>query len=402
MGLFDFFKKDNSPTPEKLIKAAKKGNLELVNSLLENGVDVNSRDEKGWTPLIWASFNNYTALIKTLLKKGADVNAKDNEGRTALILAADNGWVETMKTLMEAGAQIDDKYKDEVLTLINGHKLPMPEAQPPFPEFARKHDLSLVVEVKKKKTELQISADSCTIDWGDDSGEDKYSNIKEKTISHRYPEAGIYTITINATGLSRFFYSFFDAKATAIYLNNCPQLEYLTCFLNELTSLDISRCTSLERFYCGNNKLTSLDLSNNLALNDLDCSNNLLTCLDISNNTQLTDVNCSLNQLSILNVNRDSKIAHLRCNDNQLSKFELNMIFNQLPRYRSSYVAIDTWYSGSTYTANVFVACGVNPGFASCNKKIVQNKKWLVWGKAIFTPATLSGTPSGWEEDFRN
>ena len=50
------FKKDNSPSPKKLIKAAKKGNLELANSLIENGVDVNCKDEKGWTPLMHASF----------------------------------------------------------------------------------------------------------------------------------------------------------------------------------------------------------------------------------------------------------------------------------------------------------------------------------------------------------
>jgi hypothetical protein len=424
----------SKPSPEKLIKAARKGNLELVNSQLENGTDVNSRDKNGWTPLIWATCRGNAGLIKILLEKGADINAKniegrtalmyasdngsikvvkmlleagvqvddkDNNGCTALIFASDNGWVETVKMLMEAGAQIDDKDKDEVLTLVNGRALPLSEAQPPFPEFAKKHDISVVVEVKKSRMELEISAKECTIDWGDDSGEDEYNNIKEKNISHRYPEAGSYTITIDAAGLSRFQCYHIDADVTAIYLNNCPQLESLICYLNKLTSLDISRCTALKDLFCGNNNLKSLDLSNNLALNYLSCGRNLLTCLDISNNTQLNDVDCSGNQLSILNVNRNSAIARLQCNNNQLSKPELNRVFNQLPNFNSSYGTVSSWYAGTTSTAKVFFACGDNPGFNSCNKKIVQNKNWLVWRKAMYMPATLAGTPGHWQEDFR-
>jgi len=433
MGLFDLFKKDNSPSPEKLIKATKKGNLELVNSLLENSIDVNCRDEKGWTPLFWAShqFKEHTELIQKLIEKGADVNAigkegrtalicasingldktvkilmearadintKDNEGRTALKWASDYGWVEIVKMLMEAGAQIDDK--DEVLTLIKGHELPLPKAQPPFPEFAKKYDLSLEVEVEKNKMELQISAKRCIINWGDDSYEDEYSDIEEKNISHRYPETGSYTITINATGLSRFECYYSDANVTAIYLNNCPQLEWLYCILNKLISLDISRCTALKYLYCGNNKLTSLDLSNNSALCYLSCSKNLLTCLDISNNTQLSQVDCSKNQLAILNVNRNSAIARLMCNNNKLSKQELNRVFNQLPNYNSSYGTVSTWYSGATITPTVFIACGDNPGTTGCNPKIAQIKNWLVWGKAMYIAATIAGTPGHWQEDF--
>ena len=442
MGLFDFLKKDNSPSTEKLIKAIRKGNLEiikgnleLINSLL-NGVDVNSVDGKGRTPLMWASFKGgYNTLIKILLEKGADINIKDKEGRTALILASnngldeietvkllieagadinikdkegrtavilalDNGWVKVAKLLMEAGAQINDKEKVEVLALIYGPEIPLPKAPPPFPEFARKHDLSIVVEVEKSKMELQISAQKCTINWGDDSDAEEYNNIKEKNITHRYPKAGNYIITINAEGLSRFICCCSNTHATAIYLNNCPQLEWLICRHNKLTSLDISRCTALKYLSCGGNKLTSLDLRNNLALYDLSCENNLLTCLDISNNTRLKEVDCSFNQLSILNLKYNSGIARLMCNNNQLSKHELNRVFYQLRRWGSSYRTVDTWYSGSTGSPNVFCACGENPGFNSCNKKIAQNKNRLVWRKATYIAATIAGTPGHWQEDF--
>ncbi|MDR2653139.1 MAG: ankyrin repeat domain-containing protein [Prevotellaceae bacterium] len=439
MGLFGLFKKNNSSSPEKLIKAARKGNLEAINFQLANGADVNSRDEKGRTPLMWVSSRNDdnklindNKLIKILLEKGADINAKDidgkaalmyasvsgrvetvkmlieagadintkdKEGRTALIHASNDGWIETVKMLMEAGTQIDDKDKNEVLTLINGPALPLPEVQPPLPEFARKHDLCIAVEVEKKRMELVISADKCTVNWGD-SDENEYNNIKEKNISHRYAQAGNYIITVNATGLSRFECYYIDAKVTAIYLNNCPQLEWLNCSFNKLTSLDISRCTALTYLSCLRNKLTSLDLSNNLALDYLYCGSNLLTCLDISNNTLLMQVDCSGNQLSILNVSRNnSTIARLMCNNNQLSKNELNRIFNQLPNYNSSYGTVNSWYAGSTSVPTVFIACGNNPGFNSCNRKIIQNKNWLVWKKAMYVGATLAGTPGRWQED---
>ena len=439
MGLFDLFKKDNSPSPEKLIKAAKKGNLESVNFQLEMGTDVNCRDEKGRTPLIWAScgfwesflpheLKVYAKIIKILLEKSADVNArdktgrtalmfasengwieaakmlmeagadlntKDSKGHTALLLASDYGWIEIAKMLMEAGAQIDDKDKDEVLALINGPALPLPEVSPPFPEFARKHDLSLVVDVERNMMELRIRANHCTVNWGDDSNADEYNKkyMEEKTISHRYPKAGSYIITINAEGLTGFHCYYNGTKTTAIYLNNCPQLEGLNCFANKLTSLDISRCTALKRLTCDLNKLTSLNLSNNLALDYLSCSNNLLTCLDISNHTQLREVNCSHNQLSILKVNRNSAITCFECNNNRLSKHELNRVFSQLPNYNSSYGTVNTVYSGSTSTPKVFIACNDNPGFDSCNKIIAQIKNWLVWGKALYSNGS-------WVEDI--
>ena len=302
--------------------------------------------------------------------------------------------IESVKMSMEARVQTDDK--DKAPALVNGH--PLSDAQPPFSEFAKKNDLSLIVELKKSKMELQISANKCTINWGDNSSADEYYNIKAKNISHRYLSAGSYTITINAVGLSEFNCYYVNANVTAIYLNNCPQLEHLVCYLNKLTSLDISRCTALKSLSCGNNKLTSLDLSNNLALEYLSCEKNLLTCLDISNNMKLRDVNCAHNQLSILNVNHNSAIQCLQCNNNQLSEQELNRIFNQLPVHNSSYRSVNSWYSGTTHMPLVIFACGNNPGFKNCNKKIAQNKKWLVWIEAMYMPATLAGTPGHWTE----
>jgi Leucine-rich repeat (LRR) protein len=351
--------------------------------------------------LILASENGWAETVKMLMGAGALPDEKDNKGRTALQYALDKGWAETVKTLMQAGAQIEDKDKDDVLTLTNGHALPLPEAQPPFPAFAQKHDISVVVEVKKFM-ELEISAGKCTINWGDDSDEDEYNNIKEKKISHTYSEAGNYTITVDAEGLSRFNCSSLGNSATAIYLNNCPQLERLICYHMKLPSLDISRCTALKSLFCSGNKLTSLDCSKNLALEYLSCENNQLTCLDLSKNTQLDEMDCSKNRISMLNMSSDSIMLRMQCNDNQLSMHELHKVFNHLPNCNSSYGTVNTWYAGATTVVKVFIACGNNPGFTNCNVKIAQYKGWLVWRKAMYIAATLAGTPAHWTEDIIN
>ena len=40
--------------------------------LLENNVDVNASDQRGWTPLIISVYHNYTTIVEILLEAGAD------------------------------------------------------------------------------------------------------------------------------------------------------------------------------------------------------------------------------------------------------------------------------------------------------------------------------------------
>ena len=42
-----------------------------VKMLLENGADVNAKDNEGWTPLIWAEFKNAAATTEVLHRYGA-------------------------------------------------------------------------------------------------------------------------------------------------------------------------------------------------------------------------------------------------------------------------------------------------------------------------------------------
>ncbi|KAJ0382328.1 hypothetical protein COL922a_012787 [Colletotrichum nupharicola] len=45
--------------------------------LIENGADITTTDEYGWTALIWASQKGYEAVAQLLIEKGADINETD-------------------------------------------------------------------------------------------------------------------------------------------------------------------------------------------------------------------------------------------------------------------------------------------------------------------------------------
>ncbi|KAK1656687.1 hypothetical protein BDP55DRAFT_515338, partial [Colletotrichum godetiae] len=62
--------------------ACKKGNIGLVQMLLEKGAEVTVADNDGWTPLNSASDSGHVDVVKLLLEKGADVTVADNDGWT--------------------------------------------------------------------------------------------------------------------------------------------------------------------------------------------------------------------------------------------------------------------------------------------------------------------------------
>jgi len=76
---------------EALGRAAYGGNKELVEGLLANGFDVNSRDSLGMTALHRAlQGHSSSEVLESLLAHGADVNAKDHLGETPLSNAVGN------------------------------------------------------------------------------------------------------------------------------------------------------------------------------------------------------------------------------------------------------------------------------------------------------------------------
>lgn len=102
-----------------------------------------------------------------------------------------------------------------------------------------------------------------------------------------------------------------------------PNLSYLDCSENNLSSLDVSDNTNLVMLLCYQNKLNSLDVTQNLALITLNCNHNNLTSLDVSQNTALTNLKCYNNNLTSLNVSKNDNLETLYCYDNQLTNLDV-------------------------------------------------------------------------------
>jgi len=87
----------NSYGETALMAAAAKGNMEVVQLLVDRGAAVK---QSGWNALIYAAWQGHTAVVKYLLGKGADIDAVSPNGVSALMLAARGGHFETVKLLL--------------------------------------------------------------------------------------------------------------------------------------------------------------------------------------------------------------------------------------------------------------------------------------------------------------
>ena len=92
--------------------AALYGDLEMVQVLLEFGVDVDRPNKYGTTPLNYASgkgHRNSAMVVRLLIERGADPNARDVFGFAPLHQASVYGRIEIARVLVEHGANVEAK-----------------------------------------------------------------------------------------------------------------------------------------------------------------------------------------------------------------------------------------------------------------------------------------------------
>uniref|UniRef100_A0A0G4HX72 Uncharacterized protein n=1 Tax=Chromera velia CCMP2878 TaxID=1169474 RepID=A0A0G4HX72_9ALVE len=93
-----------------LRNAAMGGLLDVVQSMIERGADVNSKTFLfNMTPLHLASFTGQEAIAITLLDNGAKVNAVNRFGWTPLHMASKEGKESMAALLLDRGAWITIK-----------------------------------------------------------------------------------------------------------------------------------------------------------------------------------------------------------------------------------------------------------------------------------------------------
>ncbi|HKG23614.1 MAG TPA: ankyrin repeat domain-containing protein [Blastocatellia bacterium] len=104
---------------EKLMAAARKGDVETIKALLDAGTDVNSKTRYGATALSFAADKGNIEVVRLLLDRGADVNVKDSfYGATPMGWAIGKGDAAIVKALIEKGAK---DYEDALTFAVENH-----------------------------------------------------------------------------------------------------------------------------------------------------------------------------------------------------------------------------------------------------------------------------------------
>lgn len=94
-----------------LILAIRKGDLNLVKTLVEKGASVNQKNYLGNTPVGYAVVNKQANILHFLIQKGANVNIPNKYGSTPLIEAAYFNLPQMAIILITAGA--DRNYREQ-------------------------------------------------------------------------------------------------------------------------------------------------------------------------------------------------------------------------------------------------------------------------------------------------
>ncbi|MFK7787364.1 MAG: ankyrin repeat domain-containing protein [Crocinitomicaceae bacterium] len=103
--------KKNVAGENALMKAARKGSVQICSYLLEKGITVDAQNNKGETALFYALNDGSRSAFDFLVKNGADLNHKSLDGNTLLLKAAISDSPSSMMHLISLGADLKHENK---------------------------------------------------------------------------------------------------------------------------------------------------------------------------------------------------------------------------------------------------------------------------------------------------
>ena len=96
-----------------------KGNISVVQHLLDNKANVNIEDNNFWTPLSIACRLGFKEIVDLLIARGANATAKIKGGRNVLHVVAFNGFIDICKLLTVNGIEEINGVDDEGWTPLH-------------------------------------------------------------------------------------------------------------------------------------------------------------------------------------------------------------------------------------------------------------------------------------------
>jgi ankyrin repeat protein len=100
-----------------LVCAAESGNDEVIKLLLENGADINAKNVSGMSALSRSIYDRKFKTARLLIASGADVDSRDNRGDTPLMFAAQTDF-DVLRNLLDKGADVNARNKNGETPLI--------------------------------------------------------------------------------------------------------------------------------------------------------------------------------------------------------------------------------------------------------------------------------------------
>ena len=106
-----FNETQNKPVQGALFSAVTRNKVTEAIDIIEQGADINEKDELGNTPLIKAASRNFADMVEMLINAGAEVNCANDIGQTPLLMWAGVGDVETARFVIEHGGDVNKATK---------------------------------------------------------------------------------------------------------------------------------------------------------------------------------------------------------------------------------------------------------------------------------------------------
>src|SRR5262245_51306230 len=106
------------------LAAADNGDTAKVMEGVNQGIDVNVKDEHGQTALMLAADQGHVDTVNFLSEYGASLDLQNKLGATALMLASFNGHLEVVIELLKAGANVNAEAENGATGLIQAAAKP--------------------------------------------------------------------------------------------------------------------------------------------------------------------------------------------------------------------------------------------------------------------------------------
>lgn len=147
---------------------------------------------------------------------------------------------------------------------------------------------------------------------------------KTDAITELYIYGLIRTLDVSNNGALTYLYCC-GGELTELDISKNKALETLTTAHQNFSTLDLSQNTALKILQTHFINLATLDVSHNTALKELCCSsNNLIGQLDLSHNPQLEFLDCYRNALSSINLSNATNLQTIYCYENRLTGLDVS------------------------------------------------------------------------------